>query len=127
MGHMRGQLSATGGQMVSAIARFAQPQEATSQVRRTAPRVAKQVSAQISALDGTSAVGSVGDVSAQGCSVLCAADWLRSGRFVSIGLGEGPALQAVVRWVRGGLAGLEFLRAVPSDRRDWRALMDRDS
>jgi hypothetical protein len=85
------------------------------------------VAAQVSSLDGISVSGTIGDVSAHGCSVLCAADWLQPGRVVSIGINEGPALHAIVRWVRQGLAGLEFLRSAPSDRHDWRALMDRDT
>jgi hypothetical protein len=119
--------SAKGGQMGSAMARFGPPQETTGENRRKEPRAAKRALAQISSLDGASVGGAIGDVSAHGCSVQCAADWLQSGRFVSIGIAQGPALPAVVRWVREGLAGLEFLHAVPSHRGDWRALMDRDS
>ncbi|MGO4169844.1 PilZ domain-containing protein [Novosphingobium sp. PhB55] len=65
------------------------------------------------------------DVSSHGCSVRGDADWLRPGAFVSIRLETGaPALQAIVRWVRGDAAGMEFLRPVPAERLDWLDLMD---
>lgn len=64
------------------------------------------------------------DVSLHGCCVQTEAEALRQGAIVSIALGDDPALQAIVRWVRGHSAGLEFLRAVPPDHEEWHDLMD---
>jgi hypothetical protein len=64
------------------------------------------------------------DVSLHGCSVRADTDLLRQGAFVSIGLGAESKVPAIVRWIRGGSAGMEFLRQVPADRSDWHALMD---
>ena len=67
----------------------------------------------------------IADLSTHGCCLRSEADWLRLGSFVSISLGEDePGLQAIVRWVRDGACGLEFLRPVPSDRPEWHELMD---
>jgi hypothetical protein len=63
------------------------------------------------------------DVSLHGCCVETRADWLRPGRFVAVGLGEGEALECIVRWSRGGIAGLELLRPIPQSRSDWFALI----
>ena len=63
------------------------------------------------------------DVSLHGCCVQTDADAVRQGTFVSIGLGEEPMLPAIVRWVRGETAGMEFLHSVPSDRFDWHDMM----
>jgi hypothetical protein len=52
------------------------------------------------------------DVSVFGCSLECDAAWLRGGMFVSIGLSSEWTVQAVVRWVREGRAGVEFLRPI---------------
>lgn len=64
------------------------------------------------------------DVSLHGCCVQTEADALRQGAFVSIGLCEESMLPAIVRWVRGQAAGMEFLRAVPPDQVEWYDLMD---
>jgi hypothetical protein len=74
------------------------------------------------------------DVSTHGCCIRAPdnddrTDWLRQGTFVSIRLEDSSApeaakLEAVVRWVRGHTAGMEFLRPVPPGRLDWRELMD---
>jgi hypothetical protein len=113
--------------MAIAIARFAQPQEVERNDRRTAPRVVTQRRGQIISAQGENALVAIGDVSAHGCSVQCASGWLRAGRFVSIAIEDGAPLQAIVRWVREDHAGLDFLRAVPSDRSDWQALIALDS
>lgn len=74
--------------------------------------------------NGSYASALLADVSLHGCCVRTDADWLRQGAFVSIGLGAEPKMPAIVRWVRGNAAGMEFLRQVPVNRTDWRALMD---
>lgn len=53
------------------------------------------------------------DISTYGCNVLTEADWMRSGVFLSIQLSEERTVQAIVRWVRDGHCGVEFLRPIP--------------
>ena len=64
------------------------------------------------------------DLSTHGCCVRISENWLRTGSFVSIAIDSEPPLQAIVRWVRDGAAGLEFLRPVPDDRTEWLDLLD---
>lgn len=61
---------------------------------------------------GDRAKGSLRDVSIFGCSVQSEAPWLRTGMFISLGLSDDWTIQAIVRWVRDGRAGVEFLRAI---------------
>jgi hypothetical protein len=68
--------------------------------------------------------GELTDVSAYGCCVETPATWLRPGRFVAITLPGGLALESIVRWTRGSLAGLELLRPLAANRSDWLALID---
>ena len=109
--------------MGSAINRFQPASEPTGPKRRKASRVPAQTIALLGSLDGENARVVIGDVSAHGCSVRSAAGWLRTGRFVSIGLDEAPPLRAIVRWVRDETAGLEFLRPIPLERAEWHDLM----
>jgi hypothetical protein len=109
--------------MGNAISRLTPAQETVSANRRKITRLAVQAVAQLCSLDGENVRVAIGDLSAHGCSVRCVSGWLRAGRFVSIGIADEPPLRAVVRWVRDDLAGLEFLRPVPSDRSEWHALM----
>ncbi|MFM5884750.1 MAG: PilZ domain-containing protein [Novosphingobium sp.] len=53
------------------------------------------------------------DISTYGCNVLSDAEWMRSGQFLSIQLSETRTVQAIVRWVRDGHCGVEFLRPIP--------------
>jgi hypothetical protein len=64
------------------------------------------------------------DVSEHGCAIKGEPGWLRAGGFVSIRIGEEPALQGIVRWIRDGAAGMEFLRPIPADRHEWHDLMN---
>ena len=56
------------------------------------------------------------DISIYGCNVLCDAAWLRMGLFLSIRPADSEPIQAIVRWVRDGSCGVEFLRAIPHER-----------
>ena len=113
--------------MGNAIGRLVAVEKPAGATRRKRSLLTAQAVAQLCSLDGENARVAVGDVSAHGCSVRCASAWLRAGRFVSIGIDDTPPLRAVVRWVRDDLAGLEFLRAVPSDRGEWHALISWNS
>lgn len=64
------------------------------------------------------------EVSLHGCRVRAEEPWLRTGAFVSISIEDGARLQAIVRWVREGAAGMEFLRPIPDHCSQWHDLME---
>jgi hypothetical protein len=92
--------------------------------RRREPRVAAHYQATLQFTQDDSADVQLADISMHGCCVKTEADGLRVGRFVSIGIDDEPMLQAVIRWVRAGSAGMEFLRPIPSERYEWHDLID---
>lgn len=92
--------------------------------RRREKRHATCFEATLEFSNGGRASVLLADVSLHGCCVRTDFGSLRQGAFVAIGLGAEPRVPAVIRWVRGNAAGMEFLRQVPADRTDWRALMD---
>ena len=53
------------------------------------------------------------DFSAFGCNIVSDASWLRMGSFITLKLSEDISVQAIVRWVRNGSCGAEFLRPLP--------------
>lgn len=53
------------------------------------------------------------DFSAFGCNIITDAPWLRLGSFITLTLSEDVTVQAIVRWVRDGSCGVEFLRPLP--------------
>ena len=79
--------------------------------RRATRRVAEAVATLRSAQGGRSRAR-VRDVSVFGCSLATDADWLRTGMFISLELSQTWTIQAVVRWNRGDICGVEFLRPI---------------
>lgn len=61
---------------------------------------------------GEQAVAKLHDVSTYGCNLIGSAKWLRCGAIVVIELTPEKAVPAIVRWVRGGSCGAEFLRPI---------------
>jgi len=92
--------------------------------RRKVSRYPAEVTALLRAASGAEAIVRLADVSTHGCNVRGEVAWLRTGIFVSIGFDEEPPLQAIVRWMRDGAAGMEFLRPVPRERKEWHALIN---
>lgn len=109
--------------MSAAISRLTPVQERQSENRRRTSRLAARAVAQLNSMDGEHVRVAIGDLSAHGCSVRCLSDWLRAGRFVSVGIEDQPPLPALIRWVRDDIAGLEFLRPIPADRSEWHSLI----
>jgi hypothetical protein len=112
--------------MTNGLARLEAVESATD--RRREPRHPARASARLSSSRGESAVAALSDVSTHGCAVSLEQPWLRSGAFVSIAIAqeqglEAPPMQAIVRWVREGSAGMEFLAPIPADRTEWHDLM----
>lgn len=62
---------------------------------------------------GERAKAVIRDVSIYGCSLVGEVPWIRVGSFVAVALSAERAIQAIVRWSRGGVSGVEFLRPIP--------------
>ncbi len=92
--------------------------------RRREPRFATRIDARLLSSTGQETNVQLAEVSLHGCRITISEPWLRNGMFVSIGLGDEPMLEAIVRWVRGGDAGMEFLWPIPPERREWHELAD---
>jgi hypothetical protein len=110
--------------MATTFARLGSERDSTVLRRRKTERVRAQAEAQLATMQGDAETVWLGDASTHGCSVRCQADWLRTGRFVTITLGEDAPVQAIVRWTRDGVTGLEFLRPLSPTMRDWNRLID---
>ncbi len=92
--------------------------------RRREPRFATWFDAHIENARGDSAKVLLAEVSMHGCRIQADQAWLRVGGFVAIRIENGEALPAIVRWVREGAAGMEFLRPIPAEYSEWHDLMD---
>ena len=92
--------------------------------RRRETRHPAWASAHIANAAGETQGVALADVSEHGCAIRGEAGWLRTGGFVAIRLGDEPPLQGIVRWIRDGAAGMEFLRPIPPDRVEWHDLLN---
>ena len=92
--------------------------------RRGAERASVHIEAKITSSCGETATMMIDNVSTHGCNIGGVTDWLRIGSFVGVGLAQEQPLQAIVRWVRDGSAGLEFMRPVPRDNATWHELIN---
>ena len=92
--------------------------------RRREPRFATRFDARIENSRGDSADALIDEVSLHGCRIQTDEPWIRVGGFVSIRIEQGAGLQAIVRWMRDGAAGMEFLRPIPPEYGNWHELMD---
>ena len=92
--------------------------------RRREPRFETWFDATIENAHGDRAGFRVAEISLHGCRVKGDLSWIRTGGFVSIAVDGGRKLQAIVRWVRDGSAGMEFLRPVPAEWTEWHELID---
>ena len=79
-------------------------------------RISRRISGRsviVKSAHGERAKAVIRDVSIYGCSLVGDAPWLRNGSFVAIVLSAERSVQAIVRWSRGGVSGVEFLRPIP--------------
>lgn len=110
--------------MSTLLARLWSHSPTPSPGRRKVARRTSSAEAVATSMQGDTAKGVLADVSTNGCSLVSDAEWLRAGRFVSIAIENDKPIQAIIRWVRDGRAGMEFLRPVTPDNPEWLALMD---
>lgn len=94
--------------------------------RRRVPRRSSWIQARLRSSYGEESEIILADVSTHGCNVKMEESWLRSGTFVSIRLEEDPLVQGIVRWVRNGAAGIEFVQPFSADHVEWHALTSLD-
>ena len=92
--------------------------------RRRAPRFTAWHEARLQSAQGDAEDVLLTDVSTHGCCLRSESPRLRVGAILSVAVGDNPALPGVVRWVRDGSAGMEFLRSIPHERAEWHYLMD---
>lgn len=64
------------------------------------------------------------DLSSHGCRIDTDATWLRIGAFITIRLDEQSAVMGIVRWLRGGAGGIEFLQPIRPGDDAWQVLFD---
>lgn len=79
-------------------------------------RISRRISGRsvvVKSTNGERAKAVIRDVSVYGCSLVGDAPWMRIGSFVGIVLSAERSIQAIVRWSRGGVSGVEFLRPIP--------------
>ena len=104
--------------------RLSAPRKAIFPNRRRATRAVVQIEAAVTSAHGRAAQMGIGDISTHGCYLNSEEEWLRTGGFLAITLEGGSTLEGVVRWVRHGKAGVEFLRPVPSACAEWHELIE---
>jgi PilZ domain len=79
-------------------------------------RISRRISGRsviVKSSNGERAKAVIRDVSIYGCSLVGDATWVRTGAFVTVVLSAERSIQALVRWTRGGVSGVEFLRPIP--------------
>jgi hypothetical protein len=78
-------------------------------------RISRRISGRsviVKSSHGERAKAVIRDVSIYGCSLVGDIPWIRVGSFVAVVLSAERAIQAIVRWTRGGTVGVEFLRPI---------------
>ena len=79
--------------------------------RRVSRRNAETI-ASIKSSQGGRCRARIRDVSVFGCSLVTDTDWLRTGSFITLQITTEWSIQAIVRWSRDGIGGVEFLRPI---------------
>ena len=79
---------------------------------RRAVRRQSDLIVSVTVSSGEQAEAAVRNVSTFGCNLQSNVPWLRLGRFITIGFEGERAIKGIVRWVRDGFVGIEFLRAI---------------
>ena len=83
--------------------------------RRRTQRIVRQLAdavVSVTASSGEHTEAAIRNVSVHGCNLQSDEPWLRMGRFITIGFGSERSVQGIVRWVRDGSTGVEFLRPI---------------
>ena len=105
-GHFRGHSVSARTKIARQVAPVQRPN-----TRRVSRRNAETI-ASIKSAQGGRCRARIRDVSVFGCSLVTDTDWLRSGSFITLQITTEWAIQAIVRWTREGIGGVEFLRPI---------------
>jgi PilZ domain len=100
--------------VANANVQIAEGDAAGIEKRRMSRRISGR-SVIVKSTHGERAKAVIRDVSVHGCSLVGDAPWMRIGSFVGIALSAERSIQAIVRWSRSGVSGVEFLRPIPHD------------
>ncbi len=92
--------------------------------RRKTERVAVRSDVTILSSAGESSRARIADLSTHGCNLVGENARLRIGGFIEVSLETGDPMHAIIRWKRGEVAGVEFLRPIPPDRAEWHDLLN---
>lgn len=103
----------------------AEPESAGN--RRREPRFNAVFNVSVINMMSKTAPALLVDISLHGACIRSDAPWLRIGSFIKIAIADDDRLEGVVRWMRDGAVGLEFLSPVGNDRETWLALMESGS
>jgi PilZ domain len=79
-------------------------------------RISRRISGRsviVKSSHGERAKAVIRDVSVYGCSLVGDTPWIKVGSFVAVVLSAERSIQAIVRWTRTGVSGVEFLRPIP--------------
>ena len=105
-GHFRGDSVSARTKIARQVAPVPRPN-----TRRVSRRNAETI-ASIKSAQGGRCRARIRDVSVFGCSLVTDTDWLRTGSFITLQITTEWAIQAIVRWTREGIGGVEFLRPI---------------
>ena len=122
LGH--GKQTRKGQDMAAIFKRLSCYSEPARPSRRKVSRNPADAAVMVTNAAGQSAPARIADASTHGCSLVIEMDWLKTGRFVTLLLDDAEPLPAVVRWLRDGRAGLEFLRPLPPGPGPWQDIAD---
>ncbi len=110
--------------MANVLTRFGSISDAIMPDRRKATRSVVQAEVNLTASNGAEIRVFVADISTHGCQLRSDYNAIKIGGFVAISLDSGHPLQAIVRWMRDGSIGVEFLRPIPANYDEWHDLID---
>jgi PilZ domain len=110
--------------MTNVLTRLGSISDAMRPDRRRAPRSIVRAEVNMTASNGTEIKATIADISTHGCNLRSDCDAIKIGGFVAISLESGHPLQAIVRWLREGSVGVEFLRPIPANYNEWHELID---
>ncbi len=101
--------------MVARLKLESVPRRANVPQRRSGARMESTERVILRSSHGDSGEARLRNASTFGCALQCDAPWLRTGLFVEIVLNDEWKVGGILRWVRGGTAGAEFLRPINQD------------
>ncbi len=91
---------------------------------RKVSRAPRHRSVSIGSSSSQTSEATIRDASTHGCRINSDASWLRLGAIISIRLEDDAGVMGIVRWVRDGAAGVEFLQPLTPGQDAWESLFE---